>query len=585
MELNSLSREKSGAQIHAERIRNGFCSTCDLSSSPTKCFEIKKLLGGLSRKKIPLTVAGQVWQGNCLKCHPEKDPYKGTDNEHHRARSLPQESNNLPPNFNNSAPPILGQQQEDTRHFSETNVDERPRPAVSPVRIQLEETREQEIQEQTMDSSSDIETSNNSGDNNNSSMHVQSSSPHNESDNLLQNLLSEALRNCNENPPDAMTRAILEVLRQNPAIVRFLPGENFVPNSEISIDGITVNSDITDPTYMPSSERSLLAEEGTVRITSLTTISEGREAPSTESQSSASSAQQRSIVNHQIHEPDVSESFEVSPDLSTLDLLVEEMIQYGEDVEAINTISDELIKDNALGVSVDLALYCLHKLWILAKKSDQNKQQILLEGNTFEAVIETMGIYMKKSAEIQKKACVLLWSLAMEQKDRKHVAELRGCEWVLTALKSHEENESLQEIALGALKVLSLDPKGKLKLRQEGAARIAADVMSNHMQNSKIQSEGCLIIINLATEADEYVNPVSKEQVDAVLRVILCQLDAPEVLQVACYTLAHLANSPKNLQTIREAELTNWALELAIKEHPNDVWRDVQTLQNRLRST
>jgi len=61
-------------EIRDERIRKGYCGTCHVNSNPTKCFDIKKRFPGFIRKRIPLTVQGEVLCGVCLICHPEMDP-------------------------------------------------------------------------------------------------------------------------------------------------------------------------------------------------------------------------------------------------------------------------------------------------------------------------------------------------------------------------------------------------------------------------------------------------------------------------------------------------------------------------------
>jgi len=635
MELDSVGQVKSSAQIRDDRIRKGYCGTCHVNSNPTKCYDIKKRFGGLNRKRIPLTVEGEVLRGVCLICHPEMDP-NPTSNNRRRASSdrvlsgdgLPTSSNTIPQNQHNSAPPVLQQpplnlssgdveiREEIAQNiFGQPIIVERPQVVPRPV-MQSGEAEEQgrvlQEEEQAMNNSSDIETPPKT-DSNNSSMHVQPSSSHNESDDNRDSTaeLAEKLGS-GGGGLDALARAIAAACLRDPGLKEeiartcFKPGDSFVPNAELSFEERTVASDLTDPTFISvdtrnmrgeaawqhpqpkeasrvySSSRGLAAIDEIAESQSTTSI-QTPTSSTTETRSSSSTIKQRSIASHQIHEPDVSEYFEPSPDLSTLREFVDMFMQCGEDAQAISVITDELIKDNAKRMSVDLALYCLHTLWILARKSDENKHEILLEGNTFEAIIEAMEIYNKRSAEIQMKACGLIWSLAMDGKDRRHVAELRGCGAVLDASLAYKENESLQEMALGALKVLSFDPTGKLKLRHAGAAKIVADVMSNHVQNPTIQSEGCVVISNLATEADGFVNHVSNEEVDAILAAIINNPDAPRVVQVACFTLTRLSNSTENVEALKRARHTTLALDIAIQMHPGIVGVDVQAIIKRLR--
>lgn len=642
MELSAAGQVKSGAQIRAERIRKGFCGTCNPASNPTQCYEIKKRFGGLKRDEIPLTVRGKVLNGLCLKCHPAHDPDRRPESPNHNGThstrrvhsdraaggTIQIANTRLYNNNNRSAPPVMEQEldisgpdveiiEEVTQNvYGETIIVEKPRVVTRAVEVNAEEK-----EEITMNNN---EASQNS-DSKNSSMHVEASSSHNESDNRAQlgatnngneevknsaieraaaELLLQAAAGNGEGGLTAIQRALQIACKQNPQLAKeiskFTPGEGgegFVPDSWLSIEEQSVNSEITDPTYMAGtvvSEKTHTLEGGNVNtareatrlysrgngLSAITEVAESDGRPS-----DASSIQQRSIVSHQIREPDVGEYFEAPPDLSNFQEVIDMCINSGEEGEnsAICMITDELIQNNGTIRNVDMALYCLHTLWILARRSDNNKQSILLEGNTFEAIIETMEIYSNTSVDIQTKACGLIWSLAMEQKDRKHVAELRGCEAVMNASMSYLETESLQVMALGALKVLSFHPTGKMKLRHHGAASIVAQIMSKHMQNPTIVSEGCVIISNLATEADGFVHPVSTEQIDAVLVAILSHPDDEKVVQVACFTLARLATSAINVETLKSADNTEIGLDIAIQRHASVVAVDVQTLVTRLR--
>ncbi|KAL7456846.1 hypothetical protein ACHAWC_008317 [Mediolabrus comicus] len=634
MELSAAGQVKSGAQIRAERIRKGFCGTCNPASNPTKCYVVKKRFGGLKREEIPLTVRGKVLNGLCLKCHPAQDPDRRPESPNHNgtnstrrvhsdrgaAGTLQTANTRLYNNNNRSAPPVMEQEldisgpdveiiEEVTQNvYGETIIVEKPRVVTRAVEVNAEEK-----EEITMNN---YQTAQNS-DSKNSSMHVEASSSHNESDNRAQlgatnngneevdnRLLSELLAvGSGEGGLTAIQRALQLACEQNPQLAKeirkFTPGEGgqgFVPDSWLSIEEQSVNSEITDPTYMGTvvSEKTHALEERNANTTRDATRLYSREnglsaitevAESDGRPSDASSIQQRSIISHQICEPDVGDYFEAPPDLSNFQEVIDMCINSGEEGEnsAIGMITDELIQNNGTIRNVDMALYCLHTLWILARRTEVNKQSILLEGNTFEAIIETMEIYSNASADIQTKACGLIWSLAMDQKDRKHVAELRGCEAVMNASMSYLENESLQVMALGALKVLSFHPTGKMKLRHHGAASIVAQIMSKHMQNPTIVSEGCVIISNLATEADGFVHPVSTEEIDAVLVAILSHPDDEKVVQVACFTLARLATSAINVETLKSADNTEIGLDIAIQRHASVVAVDVQTLVTRLR--
>jgi hypothetical protein len=277
-----------------------------------------------------------------------------------------------------------------------------------------------------------------------------------------------------------------------------------------------------------------------------------------------------------------------APHLMTVREIVGTCTEIGEDAQAIDVVTQSLIHDNGTTMSLDLALFSLTTLWVLARKSDENKRKILMEDATFEAIIETMNIYRESSLyedlELQTRACGVLWSLSMDPGDRKHVAQGGGCEAILNAMLVHMNEDELQVMALGALKVLSFDNIGKSFLRSRGALSIVSNVMQEHINNPTIQSEGCVILGNLAVdETTHFVAPVSAKEVDAVVQGMLAHPDSLEVQESACFTLMSLASSATNVDLIHRNTKARVALELAFKKHPDDVGGNVLNLIRRLK--
>eukprot|EP00579_Thalassiosira_antarctica_P024133 CAMPEP_0201987186 /NCGR_PEP_ID=MMETSP0904-20121228/91663_1 /ASSEMBLY_ACC=CAM_ASM_000553 /TAXON_ID=420261 /ORGANISM="Thalassiosira antarctica, Strain CCMP982" /LENGTH=849 /DNA_ID=CAMNT_0048541285 /DNA_START=201 /DNA_END=2749 /DNA_ORIENTATION=- len=407
--------------------------------------------------------------------------------------------------------------------------------------------------------------------------------------------------------------------------VKFVPGSQTVlPHSELLLPNMPDDLSVMTPDTCfgrGSMASTQLSRGQPSRRTNLTAISE--------TSSGASSGRQRSMISHKIKEPVVPvqvtqpasnnneapaqnmESYLESsaPDLLTLREFVESFTAAGADAEAIDTVTLSLIHDNATSMSMALALFCLTTLWVLARKSDENKRKIIFEDSTFDAIIEAMEIYHERSAEIQTRACGVLWSLSMDPNDRKHVAQGGGCDAILNAMLIHMDDDALQVMALGALKVLSfdnigkstlrsrskhghvaccgslsMDPNdrkhvaqgggcdailnamlvhtnedtlqvmalgalkvlsfdniGKSTLRSRGTLSIVADIMQKHLRNPTIQSEGCVILGNLAVDnANQFVAPVTEKEVDAVIRGILAHPESLEVHEAACFTLMSL---------------------------------------------
>ena len=363
-----------------------------------------------------------------------------------------------------------------------------------------------------------------------------------------------------DEPLDALAQLCAQHIKKNKQPVKFDPASKTVlPNAELQLqemgDDASVLSGLTLDTFFqgrtPSVATMATRQASRRENLSLGAISENSSQRVSESSGSAAEASigpQRSMTSHQIREPTVPNAVdeasntqdmnkyleETAPHLMTLRDIVDEMIQVGEDAGAIDVVTQALIHDNATSMSQDLALFSLTTLWVLARKSDDNKRKIIFEDATFDAIIEAMQIYRESSAEIQTRACGVLWSLSMDPNDRKHVAQLGGCEAILNAMLIHIEVDALQVMALGALKVLSFDNIGKSTLRSRGALSTVGDVMKKHLNNPTIQSEGCVILGNLSVDAaSQSVVPVSEKEIDVVIKAMLAHPDSLEVHESA----------------------------------------------------
>ena len=65
-------------------------------------------------------------------------------------------------------------------------------------------------------------------------------------------------------------------------------------------------------------------------------------------------------------------------------------------------------------------------------------------------------------------------------------------------LNAHTNKDAVQAMALGALKMLSYDSVCKAPLCSHGAPSLIQSIMQQHDHNATIQSEGCIILGNLA---------------------------------------------------------------------------------------
>jgi len=172
----------------------------------------------------------------------------------------------------------------------------------------------------------------------------------------------------------------------------------------------------------------------------------------------------------------------------------------------------------------------------------------------------------------------------MTPADRKHVSQLGGCEAILNAMLAHVNVVALQVMALGALKVLSFDNISKNLLRSRGALSIVGDVMQRHLENTTIQSEGCVTLGNLSVDsASQSVIPVSLTVIDVIIKAMLGHPDSLEVHESACFTLMSLASSSDNVRLIRTNDMSRLALELSLQKYPDQVGVNILNLLRRLR--
>jgi hypothetical protein len=291
---------------------------------------------------------------------------------------------------------------------------------------------------------------------------------------------------------DNLQRAINEYLARNPHVPRrFIPNDRGVvpPNFELHLQDMQDDWSELTPSVVSAGRR--LNDDGRPGL-----------CPINES-SSSSSISRPSLISHQISEPDIPRAVAVpaqdmgsylnnaTPNLTEVREFVEMCNNAGNDEEAINALKMALIHDNGTTKSKDLAIFCLTKLLVLARKSDDNKRMMIVDDidgagaySAFDAIIEAAQIY-RGSAEIQQEVCAVLWSLSI--KYQKHIAQNGGCNAILDAMAIHMADYTLQDIALGALKVISLDSVGQWTLSSRSGMAIVTQVMQTHVYYPAIQ--------------------------------------------------------------------------------------------------
>ena len=344
---------------------------------------------------------------------------------------------------------------------------------------------------------------------------------------------------------DNLTRLIATYLSQNTGVRKFVPCSSGIvfPYSELQLDDIEdVESVLTLDTHFR--EMGSVATMGTRKK-----AASQRTLGAIDESSSSSSSGKRSMISHQIHEPAIPHAAAVpaqdmesylnnaTPDLKNLSEFVEMCNTTGLDEEAINALKMALIHDNGTTRSKDLAIFCLTKLLVLARKSDDNKRMMIVDDidgagaySAFDAIIEAAQIY-RESAEIQQEVCAVLWSLSI--KYQKHIAQNGGCNAILDAMTVHMADYTLQDTALGALNVISLDSVGQWTLSSRGGMAIVTQVMQTHVYYPAILSRGCVILGKLTVDEVGQYTTVGEKEVDVIIKGMLAHPNSLEVQEAA----------------------------------------------------
>ncbi|KAL7483110.1 hypothetical protein ACHAW6_008769 [Cyclotella cf. meneghiniana] len=545
MELNPSGQVKSLDQISIDRNREGYCQTCHID--PIRCFEIRKVGFGILQQRNPLTMPGLVHNGICLRCHPHT---AGKQQDIHSNESSRRPSRQRYRGGGNSHEPrALLVRQNATRDFRTYGG--------LPARANL----------------------------------ISDESLHNGQSSFDQ--LKKTNDAEEENNMDQLEKIIAQYNARTQGPLKFIPQNGAFLPAELEVNG---TSDETSVLTMPSvfDEDRSVTTRGVMTRSAQTSFRGTGELFNVDECSGSTSGNCSSVASYGLRAPPVTvqsernyfeSTEESSPDLDAVRAVVKDCMLTGNENEAIEAVRQALMKCQ----SVDTALFCLTSLWILVRKSDENKWKILKgsdkkkrgDETPFYAIIEVM---LKFSfVDIQIRACGVLWSLSMNPDCRKDVAQLGGCQAILHAMLTHTHSESLHVMALGALKVLSFNVVGKSTLRLIEASLVVADSMFKHIANPTIQLEGCAVISNLATEPNNFVSAVTEREISAIINSILSHPASSNIQEAACLSLARLALSVVNVETIQQNPRVFKALDVAFQKHPDVVGRYIQILLGKLR--
>ena len=604
MEFNRAGQVKTSYQIRNDRKRAGFCESCQID--PVQCYEFTKGIFGTT-KKIPLTIPGQVFDGKCLKCHPNMAPAhwrvsNESDKNDDRASFVrPGGARNF-----HTTPPAreryLGNGHHDIRREQEHGVeDEMVHETITNV---MGQTLTVLRSKKKVNTSGQVNGINDVDNDHRTNLHRPISPEAASHDHLLNHASDYGEQKSEEDEDDETLDVLGQMVRQHLASrqeaprmdpTNFIPGAELIPEIQDDASALTMPTVFVDDGTVAS--RSKIVKTNSQNSNgggnNISTVRE----PSYNSTSQSGSGSHRSLSSHELHEPAVPHNLddiylhsadESSPHIDVVRDIVSDCTQNGNDEGAIEVVRQALTDTD----SSNLAIFCLTTLWVLIRKSDENRR-IVLHGSRneetpddetpFGAIINVM-INFELVAEIQTRGCGVIWSLSMNPDDRKDVAQLGGCQVILQAMLMHTNDESLQVMALGALKVLSFSVVGQSTLRQISASSVVAANMSRHIKNPTIQSEGCTIICNLATGPNHFMIAVTAEEINAIVNSIISHPESASIQEMAMFALMNLSSSLTNVELMRRNAKLYEALELAFSKNPDVVGEDVQVLCQNLKA-
>ena len=512
-----------------DRLRKGLCENC----RNVQCYEIKRIVG-LFPVKVALTKPGKVYNGICLECYPHRDPDRsvagstatlkqnnlnrsGAGGDAFQGEELTREVHRIDSNDEKIREQVAATPNYGTSHTrevhrigsSEKTIEEQAANLPKYDTSHNPHSSRREVEDNINALSNEEKVEEQSAEDLSYDENFPPSSGREMGGNFNRDSLAQSNSSLDTDVPDALTKYVKDYHDQNPeAPMKFDPSNT---NAEIHVQESLLVDDQSVVTLGSGFET--IATRQKPQRSNLTPISE-------------SVSEQPAVAPHVAALP---------AQVINLRELVEQCIGAGLDDTAIDIIRGEIIRDNSGSKNIDLALYCFNTLWSLARKSDDNKRQIIT-GNTpstYDAILEAMDVHIK-SAELQAKGCGLMLSLSMVPNNRTHVASFGGCDAILKAMNWHTEVESLQAMAIRALKVLSFDSVGRRSLCTWGAPIIVADAMLMHTNNPSIQSEGSVILSNLAVdEENQTVLPVSEREIDAIIRGMIEHPDSLTVHEAA----------------------------------------------------
>jgi len=535
-------------QIIEKRKKRGECLTCP--AFPTKCFEIKRsLLNPIMCSKVPRTVDGTVYKGWCLLCHPTKDPNRKEKERTKRVKGSATKAH----------------KRAATHDGNFTNVPAKP--------ISLPSFGSGRRTSGSSTSSSKKPSSLGGLMNSFSKQKESRKNAHSKSENLS-NRRNKLIKELSEQ-------------RSMPLIV-----SNVASDEDDDSDDASEHKSMVD---------TVASQETNTDIDDLPTVVAdfGMEIQYHPSQSTVSAGSGRSIgsivsngndqeggefKSSTLHKDDI-EKFEA---LSSFVSVLEGDGSSENGAVIIDTVSNFLIDElDASGESqrlpsIDLAAFCITKLWEAARASEENKDSIMYS-NGLDAIIQGMFVYAREDAGIQERGCGALWSLAVHPQNRSPIALAGGCHRVVDAMSNHISSERVQIMGLGAIKAFSGDRDGRASLESRGTLKVIVRAMKSNMKNYTIQLEGCSIISNLAIDSNtNQISMATNEEINAIVAAMKTHSARPELQKKALSALKNYSFSESNIETISKCSDAKRMIIWASKQYHEDCGEDAKIVLDQL---
>lgn len=232
--------------------------------------------------------------------------------------------------------------------------------------------------------------------------------------------------------------------------------------------------------------------------------------------------------------------------------LAEENIKYILDGDLINEVV------SIMNLNVDNGGLQEHGFNILENlASDDEARRRVINCGGLDIFVISMAVNLEDT-DVQCQAMAAVRAFCDRDADSMVLMAQSGAvDAVLETMKTHPDDEEVQEKAIQALATFSKHPDNRTLLIEAGAIAAVLEAMQEHASTPEIQSEGCETLSNLASDDDDdtKVRIVSELALDIVVMAMVLHGDNEEIQERAVILLRKLCIK-ENIQRMVAANVS-----------------------------